>query len=224
MFRRTHTPARLMFVTDTAEAGAGSAEGTDNDAGQSTAGDAPEQKPEPSIEDRFEAQRKVNKDLERKLTEARKAADRASTLEAELAKLQGKEQEYAEAQKAREAEAAALAKANERILRAEVKAAAASKLNDPGDALRLLDLSSFEVGDDGDVDTEAIGAAIDDLIKRKPYLAAEGGRRFQGTADGGTRKESRPAQLTRSDLARLSPEQIVQADAEGRLDDIKRGK
>ena len=75
----------------------------------------------------------------------------------------------------REAEAAALAKANSRIIRAEVKAAAATRLADPADALNFLDLDSFEVDDDGDVDQDEIAQAIADLIARKPYLAAQGG-------------------------------------------------
>lgn len=74
-----------------------------------------------------------------------------------------------------EAETAALAKANTRIVRAEVKAAAAGKLNDPTDALNFLDLSQFEVDDDGDVDTDEIAEAIAELVRTKPYLAAQGG-------------------------------------------------
>lgn len=89
----------------------------------------------------------------------------------------------------REGETAAMARANERLLAAEVRAAAAGKLNDPTDALRLLDLSAFEVGADGVVDTEAIADAIDGLIKAKPYLQATPQRRpAEGSADGGTRK------------------------------------
>lgn len=91
----------------------------------------------------------------------------------------------------REAEAAALAKANSRIVRAEVKAAAATRLADPADALNFLDLDSFEVDDDGDVDQDEIAQAIADLIARKPYLAAQGGAskpkpdRSQGAAGSG---------------------------------------
>lgn len=66
-------------------------------------------------------------------------------------------------------------KANARIVRAEVKAAAGAKLADPGDAVRLLDLDQFKVDDDGEVDAKAVAAAIDDLVKAKPYLAANSG-------------------------------------------------
>lgn len=76
---------------------------------------------------------------------------------------------------AREAEYRALAKANTRILAAEVRAAAAGKLSDPSDALTFIDLTQFDVDDDGSVDQDEIAAAVADLIARKPYLAAQGG-------------------------------------------------
>lgn len=92
----------------------------------------------------------------------------------------------------REARAEAIAETNQRIVRSEVKAAAGGKLADPNDAVRLLDLAEFDIDDDGEVDTDAIAAAIDDLVKKKPYLAAQGGRRFQGSGDGGHRGGGKP--------------------------------
>ncbi|WP_418346177.1 hypothetical protein [Rhodococcus pyridinivorans] len=89
--------------------------------------------------------------------------------------------------KAKQAESAALAKANARIVRAEVRAAAAGKLADPADALGFLDLSQFEVGDDGDVDQDEIADAIDDLLERKPYLAAQ-----RGDKNGEKKKGPKP--------------------------------
>lgn len=120
--------------------------------------------------------------------------DRAKALEAQLAKAakpaddgDKPDPEAIRAEAKREAQAAA----NERILRSEVKAAAAGKLADPADAHRFLDLSQFEVDDDGNVDQEELDDAIDELLKKKPYLAAAQGqqRRFQGSADSGARKE-----------------------------------
>ncbi|MFG3492997.1 hypothetical protein [Streptomyces sp. NPDC047972] len=127
----------------------------------------------------------------------------------------------------RQAEQKALARVNDRILRAEVKAAAAGKLADPADAYRFLDLTRLEVDADGNVDSDEVADAIDDLIKTKPYLAAQGGTprpRFQGTADSGARKgNGRPSQLTEADVKRLSAAgrhaEIVKAQNEGRLDD-----
>ena len=75
----------------------------------------------------------------------------------------------------REAEARATQKANQRILSAELRAAATGKLSDPSDALTFIDLSLFDVDDDGEVDRDEIAAAISDLLTKKPYLAAQGG-------------------------------------------------
>lgn len=127
----------------------------------------------------------------------------------------------------RQAEATALARVNERLVKAEVRAAAAGKLADPADAHRFLDLSQFEVDADGNVDADEVAEAIDDLLTSKPYLAAQGGStkpRFQGTADSGARKgNARPTQLTEADVKRLSAAgnhaEIVKAQNEGRLDD-----
>jgi hypothetical protein len=59
-----------------------------------------------------------------------------------------------------------------RMVEAEVRAAAAGKLADPADAIRLLDLTGF-VDDAGEIDGKAIVAAVDELVEAKPYLAAE---------------------------------------------------
>jgi hypothetical protein len=42
--------------------------------------------------------------------------------------------------------------------------------------VRLLDLSQFELDADGNVDEDEVADAIKDLIERKPYLAAQGGK------------------------------------------------
>lgn len=95
----------------------------------------------------------------------------------------------------REAEQAATVKANGRIVRSEVRAAATGKLADPKDALTFLDLTTFEVDDDGEVDADEIAEAIDKLLADKPYLAAAGvkppAKRFKGTGDGGPRGGSK---------------------------------
>jgi hypothetical protein len=121
----------------------------------------------------------------------------------------------------REALATATRSANERILRAEVKAAAAGKLADPADAIRFLDLSTIDIDDDGTVDPDQVVEAIADLVKNKPYLAAQGARKWQGGADGGARKgQAKPPQLTEADVKRMTPEQIVAAQEKGQLNDL----
>ncbi|MFJ9207502.1 hypothetical protein [Streptomyces sp. NPDC102264] len=59
----------------------------------------------------------------------------------------------------------------EQLVRAELRAAAAGKLRDPADALALLDVSAL-AGSGGDIDAAAVAAAVDQLVKDKPYLAA----------------------------------------------------
>lgn len=104
----------------------------------------------------------------------------------------------------------------------KIEARAAKRFADAEDAVAIL-LRSHDPDDflDGDkVDVEAIQEALDDLLDKKPHLAVQDGKRFKGTADGGTRKESRPAQLTRDDLKRMSPQEIVKAKNDGRLADL----
>lgn len=169
----------------------------------------------------LDAERKARREAARKL----KAAEaRVAELEAQgAAKKDGDDAQAAADQARRDAETAANAKANARILAAEVRAAAAGQLADPSDAARYLDLSEFEVGDDGSVDSEAITEAISDLIKRKPYLAAKA-TGFQGSGDGGARGSgSKPRQVTEAELKTMRPEQITKARQEGRLANLMGG-
>lgn len=153
------------------------------------------------------------------------AKENADALAALKAQAEGKEAEHKAAAEAQRIKDEALSAANTRILKAEVRAAAAGKLSDPADALLYLNLSDFEVSSDGEVDSSQIAAAIDDLVKNKPYLAAQGGKRFQGSADGGARNDAAPtSQLSRDDLSRMSPAEIDKATREGRFADLLAGK
>ena len=122
-------------------------------------------------------------------------------------------------------ESAALSKANERLVSAEIRAAAAGKLANPALAVKLLNAADFEVNDDGEVDSEAINAAVDELVAREPYLAAaQSGQRFQGGADQGPRGTSGPKQLTEADVKQLTADknyaEIDKARREGRLNAV----
>ncbi len=164
------------------------------------------------------------KALDAMKAERNAARQKSRELEQQLAALtaqaEGREAEFKAEQEAQKVRDEALAAANKRVLRSELKAAAAGKLADPLDALKFLDLDAFEADDNGDFDTDAISSAIDGLLNDKPYLAAQGGRRFQGSADGGARKESGPKQVTRDELSRMSPDEINRAREEGRLNDV----
>lgn len=118
-------------------------------------------------------------------------------LEALQAQIAGKESEHAAQVERERIQAEAIATANDRIKRAEVRAAAAGKLADPADALHYINLSDLEVSEDGATDTATIAALIDDLIKTKPYLAASTAPKF-GSADAGVRNgtvQSLPAAI-----------------------------
>jgi len=152
---------------------------------------------------------------------AREEADARAALEA---KLNGQEAEHHQQIEAQRVKDEALAAANLRIKKAELRVAAKGKLSDPGDALTFIDLDAIDVDDEGNVDTAALEAAVDDLLKKKPYLAAQGGSRFQGSGDGGARNGlTKPPQLTEAEVKKLYAEgkhdEIVKLKAEGRLDD-----
>lgn len=166
--------------------------------------------------------------MKQKLREAEKLA-RESRAELERARREAElrdkpaEEQALEAARA-EARAEANAKANERILRSELKAAAAGKLADPTDAALFIDLTQFDVSGDGDVDSDALNDAIAELISRKPHLAAQRQNRFEGNADQGPKREADVQQITdREQLKSMSPEAIVKARNEGRLTKLLSG-
>lgn len=117
-------------------------------------------------------------------------------------------------------------KANNRIVKAELKAVAAGKLTNPALALKLIDPEQFEVDDDGEVDASAMEDAITELLEDYPELAAQQGpaRRFQTKGDGGGKPPARTQQLTQADLNTMSAPEISKAMKEGRLKDLLTGK
>jgi hypothetical protein len=160
-----------------------------------------------SMKSKWQKERDARKALEAKLAEGPKKDDDAT--------------DPAELRKQIQAEARAEV-LNERALD-KVETKAAKLFADPEDARALLASRVSEFVDDGKVDTEAITAALKDLLEKKPHLAAATAKRFQGGADGGARKGSQVAQLTEQDLKRMSPEQIVEARQKGRLKDLLSG-
>jgi membrane protein involved in colicin uptake len=111
--------------------------------------------------------RTLTNDLKAERAARKKLADEYAKLQ--RSHMDDDERKLAEAHAAGRAEA--LAEANGRLLRAEVRAVAAAKLADADDAVRLLDLDSFEPSADGAFDRKAIDSALDALVESKPYLA-----------------------------------------------------
>lgn len=152
---------------------------------------------------------------------AEKVRQELEELRAFKAKSEGTEAEYQLSLETQRIQQEALAAANARILKSELKALATGKLADPTDAALYVDLTKFSVSDDGEVDSDALTNAIADLLEKKPHLAAQKQSRFDGGADQGAKgKESAPTQWTKEDLEKASPEAIVQAQAAGQLKNI----
>lgn len=166
-----------------------------------------EEDPTAGLRKALQAERKLRRDAEKRAS----AADQA------LADKDKPAEEAAIEQARREAREEALGISNTRLVRAEVKAALAGKVTNPALALRLIDTSEIEVGDDGDVDADAIDAAISALLDEAPELRSA---RFQGGADQGAKKKSAPSQLSQADLKNMSPEQVNEARASGRLNKL----
>ncbi|MYV77787.1 hypothetical protein GT352_28220 [Streptomyces sp. SID1046] len=159
----------------------------------------------------FDADR-AKKAINKKNAEAKALRDRLKEAEPLLAELQRlKDAEKSESERLSDQ----LTAAQERADKA-VRAAVASKVEalardfaDPEDAVGSLDLATF-VDEDGVIDTDAIRAALADLLKRKPHWARpdEGGPRrpapdrTQGSSGNGNRSPSDPAQVFAGLMAR----------------------
>ncbi|MFK0082733.1 hypothetical protein [Glutamicibacter sp. NPDC090743] len=155
-----------------------------------------------AMKDRVKASKKAEREAKAELDRMKSSA--------------GKSEEQVEEQRQREQrEAAILNKANDRIVRSEIKSAAAGKLQNPALAVRLLDLSDFEVDEDGNVDEDDIAQAIDELLEKEPYLAVQSGAGPKFDSARGKRKVAK--KLTAKDLEGMSPAEIAKAYDEGRV-------
>lgn len=93
--------------------------------------------------------------------------------EREQADMTAAERAEARAMAAEASAAEALTKANDRIMRSEIKAAAATAgAIDPDAVAVLVDKAGITVGDDGEV--KGVKRAVEALLKEKPYLKGSG--------------------------------------------------
>lgn len=104
-------------------------------------------------------------------------------------------------------------------------AASAANVVDLDAVFALLPQDAVTVGDDGQV--TGAEEAVKALLESKPYLVGQAATpppKPTGSADGGSRGSgSGPRQLRRDELSSMTPEQIVEADNAGLLDDVKSG-
>lgn len=95
----------------------------------------------------------------------------------------------------------AAAAANKRVVQAELRGVARDRGIDPKVAVKLANLDDVEIGDDGEIDTDALGAVVDDLLEEYPALAPS---RFKGTADQGTRGK-------KPEVTKVDPNELIRA-------------
>jgi hypothetical protein len=190
--------------------------GKDIDPPETDPADPPEIDPDTKPEDLGAAGQQAIHRMKAERNEAKKQLREAKAQLAELTKPKPDDKPDAEAiRKAAREEAMAETLGDRALDKLEVRAA--KLFADPDDARAMLAGRAAEFVDDGKIDTDAIDEALQDLLKRKPHLGAKPESRFQGSADGGARKGSKPDQLTRDDLKKMSPDQIVKAKTDGRL-------
>lgn len=211
------TVNRITFVTDP-ETGrrypipAGGAAG-DPPAGDPPAGDPPADPddppadppadPAPDDPDKLPDDHPVIVTMRREREERKKAEKRLADLEqAEQARQRDAMDEHERALAEAREEAANEVRsefARERLAD-RVRVAAAKKLNDPEDAVRLLDLDGFDPSSD-DLASE-IEAALGSLVESKPYLAVSE-TPPAGSADARSRPD--PGQ---PDVTQMTPAQV----------------
>ena len=204
------TDAETVETTDEEEI---AVDGTDTDAPEEEATETED--PTAGLKKALAAERKARKEAERK---ERDAAARLADRDKEPA-------EQAIEQAKREAREEAQAAFNQRLVQAELKAALAGKVSNPALALRVIDSSEIDVDANGEVDPQSVTDAIEAALTQYPELKPVDSKKFTGTADQGSRgKVARPHQLTREELAALSPEARIKAHESGQLEDLLKGK
>jgi hypothetical protein len=185
---------------------------------ETTAGDADETEsgddPLAKLKTALAAERKLRKDEERKRKTAEQALADKDKPAADLALEEAR----------RDAEKTATQKANERIAKAELRAAAAKQVSNLNALVRLTDIDAIEVDDDGDPSEDDIASAIEKFLTDYPEFAADKSK-FTGSADQGAKgKQTQKRQLTRDDIKSMTPQQILKAQEDGLLTDVLGGK
>lgn len=155
------------------------------------------------------AERKARRDAERA---AKSVAEERDRLKAEADELRARAMsddekkiaaavEAARDQLRKEIEtetAAKVAAADRRVLESRVLTAATGRLTNPADAQAFIGLDDLERDAQGNVTDAALGAAVEALVKQRPYLAAKAGA---GSADQGQRRDAAPDFTDRKQLA-----------------------
>lgn len=161
----------------------GGSKGGESSTGQTNVGEAgAEGKVEFTKEQQAEIDRIIADAKTKAADKAKKDAEAEHKQAAERVKMDEAERLKAEKADAEKAAADKVTAANARIVKAEARALAASegvKADQLATFLKLVDLDGVDVGDDGEPDSKAIGAAIAKTLKDETIKVA-----FTGTANG----------------------------------------
>ncbi|MTA15577.1 MAG: hypothetical protein F2534_23565, partial [Actinobacteria bacterium] len=148
----------------------------------------------------LDAERRARREAEKT---AKQAADELAKVRAEADELRQKamsddEKKLAEALAAKEVEIrqaitaeadTKIAAAERRVLKERLKTAATSKLTNVADADVFVNVDDLERDAEGNVSDAALAAAVEALLKERPYLGAKPGG---GSADQGHRRDAAP--------------------------------
>jgi hypothetical protein len=188
-------------------------DGADTDTSEEEASE--QEDPTAGLKKALAAERKARRDAEKK----------ARDLEAARADANKEPAEQALEQARREAREEAQTAFNQRLVQAELKAALKGAVNNPALAMKVIDVSEIDVDANGEVDAQSVTDAIEAALSQYPELKPMDQKKFTGTADQGAKgKASRPHQLSREELAALSPEARIKAHENGQLDDLLGGR
>lgn len=169
----------------------------------------PEDKPDTGKPADVTADTEKWKALARKHEADAKANKAAAARLAEIEAAQQSDMEKAVAAARKETEDAVRSEVRRERVLDRIEVLAAKDFADPEDArLRLGQRADEFVGDDGTVDAKAIAAALADLLKNKPHLAAaQPDGRPRGNADIGARDTApkRAQSLEDAVMARVAP-------------------
>ncbi len=158
------------------------------------------------------------------------AAEKQQTFDADyVAKLRAENARYRTEAKANSDAAKKLADIEEaNKSEAQKQAEALQRLQQENAALRLSTIKAQVAAEKGVPMDLLHGSSAEELQASADALLAFRGNAAPPTPDFGAGDRgdgpAKPKQLNRADLARMTPDQIVAADAAGQLDDLKSGR
>ncbi len=150
-------------------------------------------------DDKLFTQEDLNSIVDRRMARAKKKWQEELEVEKKKAAMTETEKLKAEKEEADKKAATAMERANQRLIKSEV-IAAATKLNvvDPDAAYALMDKADVVVDDDGNV--SGVKEALDALVKSKPYLIGE--KEVKKTGDDTKDTKDKKGGISMNDLIR----------------------